>query len=366
MRIVIPVTGFTRSGGSRVLARFATEWVRAGHDVAFVVNARSTPPYFPTEARVCWVDDAGREVASSAAVDEPLGAGRYAPGNIACLRPALNRYAVDADAVLANHSLTAWPVYRARTRARKVYYVQAYEPEYVTERGVRARAKRAVLRSTYHLPLHRVVNAPMYFRYKALRARYFVPPGVDEVLFRPDPARRPLETVPLTLGCIGRPEPGKGTRFALDAYALLRARGLPVRLAVAYGAVPPEHERLPGLTVVRPRNDAELADYYRSLDVLIAPGTVQHGAPHYPVMEAMACGVPVVTTGYMPAAPDNAWLVPVADSAAIAAAVTEILANPAEARARAARGLEAMRPFRWPTVAARMLAHLQGRPPESP
>jgi len=42
----------------------------------------------------------------------------------------------------------------------------------------------------------------------------------------------------------------------------------------------------PACVVVVPGNDTELADYYRSVDILIAPGTVQHGAPHYPVMEA--------------------------------------------------------------------------------
>lgn len=361
MRVVIPVISFTRSGGSRVLSRMATEWVRAGHTVTFIANARSTPPYFPTEAEVLWVEDSGHRVAASAHGDAPSGGSAYAPGNIRCLLPALNRYAGSADAILANHSLTAWPVFRARSSARKVYYIQAYEPEYVVERGVRALAKRLALTATYRLPLDRVVNAPIYLHYKALRARAFVPPGIDDALFHPDPTCTVAAMPPLVLGCIGRPEPGKGTRFVLDAYAQLRARGAPVTLRVAYGGVTPDFASLPDLSVVTPRDDAELAAYYRSLDVMIAPGTVQLGAPHYPVMEAMACGIPTVTTGYMPADATNAWLVPVGDAGAIAAAVEAIVADPAEARTRAARALGAMRPFRWPAVAACLLAHLEGR-----
>jgi glycosyltransferase involved in cell wall biosynthesis len=144
----------------------------------------------------------------------------------------------------------------------------------------------------------------------------------------------------------------------LAAYQALRARGAPVELHVAFGGVADELRRLPGLRVVVPANDTELAAFYRSLDVMLAPGLIQLGAPHYPAMEAMACGVPLVTTGYMPADADNSWLVPVAHTGAIVAAVGAILADPEEARRRAARGLEAMRPFAWARVAADLLAQI--------
>jgi glycosyltransferase involved in cell wall biosynthesis len=105
-----------------------------------------------------------------------------------------------------------------------------------------------------------------------------------------------------------------------------------------------------------PRNDDELADFYRSVDLLIAPGTIQLGAPHYPVMEAMACNVPVITTGYLPASEDNALIVPISRPEAIADAVIAATSAPEATAARAARAQTAVAPFAWTEVATRMLA----------
>ena len=79
------------------------------------------------------------------------------------------------------------------------------------------------------------------------------------------------------------------------------------------------------LEIVRPNSDAELADYYRSVDILVAPGTVQHGAPHYPVLEAGACGTIVVTTGYLGATEETAWLVSNRSAESIVTAVESII-----------------------------------------
>ncbi|WP_341479706.1 glycosyltransferase [Clostridium algidicarnis] len=62
---------------------------------------------------------------------------------------------------------------------------------------------------------------------------------------------------------------------------------------------------------MHPDGDDNLADYYRNLDILVAPGHIQLGAIHYPVIEAMACNVPVITTGYYPANDENSFIVPV-------------------------------------------------------
>ena len=95
-------------------------------------------------------------------------------------------------------------------------------------------------------------------------------------------------------------------------------------LRIAYGNLPLnwKHEKC---EVVIPNNDEELADYYRGLDILVAPGTVQHGAPHYPVLEAGACGVAVVTTGYMGANLETAWIVRNKDVNSIIGAIYKMI-----------------------------------------
>ena len=58
----------------------------------------------------------------------------------------------------------------------------------------------------------------------------------------------------------------------------------------------------------KPNCDSELADYYRSIDILIAPSFLQLGAYHYPVIEALACGTAVITAGYLPGNKYNSWI----------------------------------------------------------
>ena len=340
--IVIPVVGFGRQGGYRVLSKLGTEWTRAGHRVRFLSRPSGPPPYFPTEAEVVPYDEPS--VPGVPGVVTMLGA----------MRRALSRHAADADLVLANQNLTAWPVATARLRGRRGYYVQAYEPDFFSDQtGPRARLYRALARGSYRLPLRQVTNSSIYFDYPGIRAQEWVPPGVDLALFRPREGRSG-EAVPV-MGCIGRRESWKGTADVVEAYRQLRARGVRVRLRVAYEL--PDGVALPdGAELVVPANDQELADFYRSLDVTVAAGTIQFGAPHYPVIEAMACGVPVVTTGYIPATADNAWLVPPQDPSAAADAVAAVLNDAAETAARTAAASEAVRAFAWPTVAAQLLA----------
>ncbi len=354
MKILIPITGFARSGGGRVLSEFASRWVEAGHSVDFLVNQTAAVPYFPTAAGIIAIDHRGREVA-------PDRLDPQAPTNgwlgLAGLYLGLRRLGRHYDVILANHSLTAWPVRWAGCGAAvKFYYIQAYEPEYYEhEVGFKSRILEWMSVKSYTFDLHQIVNAPLYIGYKNVQSTQWVPPGLDFSLFRP------AEVAPLSasadrivLGCIGRREPFKGTQYVLDAFEELARRDGRYHLRVAFGNLPPGYSH-PRVSVVMPQGDEQLAAFYRSLDIMVAPGTVQLGAPHYPVMEAMACGVPVVTTGYMPADPDNAWIVPVGQVGPIVDAVAAIVADPAAVRAALARGALAIAPFDWQRVAASML-----------
>lgn len=327
MKILIPIIGFGSAGGYRVLSELANHWRLAGHAVDFLVDERTADPYFPTQARIRYFSKNGR------VFDDILrekGRKFSLNGNAFSIYVgmwrALRRIGVDYDIILANHSLTAMPVAFVRVGlARKFYYVQAYEPEYYAlEKGIKSKILKWLSMLSYKLPLQQVANAPIYIGYRTVRAKHWVPPGVDESIFwrRPfPPSFGPMRS--WTIGVIGRREPTKGTRYVLEAFEELARRDPDAHLKIAFGNLPEgwHHDRA---EVVIPRSDHELADYYRSVDILIAPGTVQLGACHYPVLEAMACGTPVVTTGYLPADDSNAWIVPIADSAAIAAAAISI------------------------------------------
>ncbi|RYF66076.1 MAG: glycosyltransferase [Comamonadaceae bacterium] len=261
------------------------------------------------------------------------------------------------DVILANQSMTALPVAAAGGRARKHYYIQADESEYYAfEKGARARAAQAIAMLSYELPLRQVANGPLFMGYKRMRPSTWIPPGIDLDIFHrraAAPDFRPGDSI--TIGMIGRREPAKGCMYVLEAFRALALRDASVRLKVAYGNLPQgwAHERA---EVVVPHNDAELAAYYRSVDILVAPGIVQLGSAHYPVLEAMACGTPLITTGYIPATEENAWIVPVKDSDAIARAVQDVRAMRSVDRLhKLDRAHEAVRGFAWPAVAQRFL-----------
>ncbi|NOT20482.1 MAG: glycosyltransferase family 4 protein [Sideroxydans sp.] len=356
MKIIIPVLGFGRAGGYRVLSQFANEWIKHGHDVDFLCPDSGDEPYFPTSAGIVWVDGAGNLTRVRATIAKPSG--WY---HLKTLFLGLKEIGSQYDIIFANHSLTAWPVALASCgHAKKVYYVQAYEPEYYTSaKTIKGYLLATVSALSYHLSLNRVVNAPIYFRYKNLRAAQFVPPGLDLENFKPSESIRNLENAKtIIIGCIGRHEPEKGTIYVLRAFEELYKKDKRFLLRVAYGNLPEDwkHEQC---EVVVPKNDQELADYYRSLDILVAPGTVQHGAPHYPVLEAGACGVAVVTTGYMGATPETAWIVRNKDVESIVNSIIDIASDDKQRMKKRSIFLNETLHFSWEYVSKKMLKIFQ-------
>jgi glycosyltransferase involved in cell wall biosynthesis len=353
MKILIPVLGFDRTGGYRVLSEFANRFVDTGHTVDFLVPTVGDPPYFPVRAGICWVDYLGNFSERPTAHPAKLRKSIYF--QLALFR-GLQHCGYRYDVVLANHSLTAWPVKLARCgNAKKFYYIQAYEPEYYSIR--RKFIPWALSKASYGLGLKMIVNAPLYRSYKNIHATDVVPPGIDLACFHPKRiSKRLVGAKEIVLGCIGRREPSKGIRYVLEAFETLWRQDTRFRLKVAYGNLPDGWSH-PACNVEVPRNDNELSAFYRSLDILVAPGTIQHGAPHYPVMEAMACGVPVVTTGYRPADPTNSWIVENSNAASIVSAISDIVSND-KYHEKVHRALEDIAPFDWPRVALQMVSLL--------
>jgi glycosyltransferase involved in cell wall biosynthesis len=362
MKLLIPVATFEVGGGFRVLSELANHWIQLGHEVTFLIDARSGPPCYPTTALIERFDPRGAEVHASA----PRGAFGES-GNTRSVYfgmvKALNRVGAHYDVILANHSFTALPVALARTgQARKWYYIQAYEPEYYSfEPGWKGRVLQAVAALSYWLPLKQVANAPIYIGYRSIRARHWIPPGLDPTIFhrRSDQPRQNPDRK-ITLGVISRTEATKGTVYVLEAFERLARKDARYHLKVAYNNLPAGWSH-PRCEIVVPSGDDGLAAYYRSIDVMIAPGTVQLGACHYPVLEAMSCGTPVITTGYLPADEFNAWIVPVRDAAAIERAIDDFAAVPqTKLQEKLDRAALAVERFGWSTVASDFMRLMAG------
>ncbi|MBC7489479.1 MAG: DUF2490 domain-containing protein, partial [Glaciimonas sp.] len=262
MKILIPITGFGRGGGYRVLSELANNWINQGHKVTVMCPDSSDEPYYPTNAIIKKIDSEGK--VSTATDKRDTKKSRWL--HIKSIFLGLNLTGHQFDIILANHSLTAWPVaFASCGNAKKIYYIQAYEPEYYAgAKNFRGYLFAIGSALTYHLPLKRIVNAPVYFNYLNLRASAFAPPGIDLENFKPALSNRSVSHPrSIIVGCIGRNEPEKGTIYVLRAFDKLyrQDQRFLLRLA-AFGDLPEgwEHERC---EIVVPKNDNELADGFR-------------------------------------------------------------------------------------------------------
>ena len=153
--------------------------------------------------------------------------------------------------------------------------------------------------------------------------------------------------------CVGNLTRRKNVPVLLDAFASIReatGAGLVLAGAAEYGGgevLGRVHE--PGVRYVGRVGDAELAELYRGALAFVYPSSDEGFG--LPVLEAMACGIPVVTTtgGALPeAAGDAGILVSPGSVAELADAMKRVATDPALRADLAARGVRraAERPWR--------------------
>ncbi len=117
----------------------------------------------------------------------------------------------------------------------------------------------------------------------------YTPNGVDHQFFSPSPGSHPVRPR-LRLGWVGRLRSAKNLelleRVCLELDSSAEWEFVPVTMEKDFSGERKTHE--------------EMRDYYRSLDFLLVTST-NEGTPN-PALEALACGVPVITTrvGNMP------------------------------------------------------------------
>lgn len=163
---------------------------------------------------------------------------------------------------------------------------------------------------------------------------------------------------------VGRLEPRKGFRHAVDAFAELGARYDDLRLVVVGEGPQGAHvRRLP--RALRSRVDMigcasheALPTYHAASDLFLAPAT---GRESFGIVlvEAMAAGLPVIASdlpGYSEVVRHEreGLLVPAADPDALAAAAARVLDDRALATRLAMAGRLRARAFAWPRIAARV------------
>jgi len=183
----------------------------------------------------------------------------------------------------------------------------------------------------------------------------YIPPGVDTAVFRPGPdsARRPGQLV--YVGRMDRDSAWKGVSTLLQAIGLLAATHPQARLQmVGDGDAVEDHRREVARLGLGDRveftgrlDGPDLARAYQAARVLVLASETAAESFGMVLIEAMACGTPVIGTraGGIPGVIGDTGggvLAPPRDPAALARAMARLLDDPLEASDLGRRGQEAV------------------------
>jgi glycosyltransferase involved in cell wall biosynthesis len=275
------------------------------------------------------------------------------------------------DTVIVFFSLPCGPVALRLYRTMGLSYVVSlrggdvpgFVPEIVWQHWLLTSLRRRVLRSARAI----VANDAGLARLSALADPFpvkVIPNGVDSRFFIPRPEPKPGGGPTLALFA-GRFHRQKNLPFFLGQLARLRA-GAPNgwRLALVGDgeerASLDECVRRLGLADITTwhgwqKDKARLLDLYQQADVVVNP-SLYEGMPNV-VLEAMACGVPVVASAVpgndsLVRSGETGFLFPLGDGEALCAALREIREKPAFARTLGQNGRRRVEAdFSWEQVA---------------
>jgi len=354
MRIVFVLPPPDLSGGIRVIAVYAERLRERGHRVTLVYPPNKT---IPLKRRIGWL------LRGRGWVAQP----RFHPSHIDSLdvdkraletwRPVTERDVPDADVVIATWWETAdWVAALPESKGAKAYFLQHFE--------VHEPAWAPHVRRTWSLPLHKIVVAEWLAN--VARSEFndtdvsVVPNSVDTTFF--DARHREKAKVP-TVGFMYSVALWKGSDIAEAAVEHAR-KTIPTLQCVGFGAMAATPELpLPANTeyYVRPPQD-EIPKLYARADAWLVPSRSEGFG--LPILEAMACGTPVIATP-TGAAPEllgdgSGILVPHEDSNALAEAIVSVCqASASDWHRMSERAYPKARSYTWDDATVRFEGALE-------
>ncbi|MBO9553132.1 glycosyltransferase family 4 protein [Cellulomonas sp.] len=350
--LVLPAYRRTVSGGYRVVLEYAARLAERGHEVTLVMPSPGLQirgwRRFAGRGGLGQRWDRVRHGTGIAWFDLPRTVRVLVPhGDDPRVLPA-------ADVTIATAWHTAPHVAdRPRRAGAGAYLIQHHE----TWNGPADRVD-----ATWRLPLSKIVIA-RWLRDLADEldpggGTAYVPNGIDLDRFR---VRVPITARdPERVGMLVHPATWKATDVGIRALHEARER-VPGLAPCLYGRWP-RPDGLPPWVEYREHLDGDaLVDYFNELAVYLHPSLAE-GWP-LPPAEAMACGAAVVAAdnpGVLDyAVPDRtARVVPRGDSAAMAAALIDLVVDVDAREALAARGHDAIGAYTWDRAVTALEEHL--------
>jgi FkbM family methyltransferase len=332
LRITLLSPGTAISGGVKIIFEYCNRLAERGHEVNLVTLDGKKPSWFQFSANVRYIEASWDEY-------------------------HLMRLLPDADVIFATFWATAYLVSRfPACKGKRYYLVQDYESQTI--------ASPEEADPTYLLPLNTIVVSTWL---KETLSQLFgqhslvVPNAVDHSIFYNDPSHR--KCFPLTdfrVGMLWHHEERKGLATGMAAFQMIKNH-IPDAKLVLMGVKRPEQILFDEFQENISGDDVRL--FYSSLDVFVSNST-QEGFG-LPGLEAMACGIPLVTTdsgGVRDYAvhQKTALVVPVRDPDAIAKAVLLLAEDTNLRESLRIAGLEKSAQFSWDSSVSMIEAALIG------
>jgi len=354
VRITFIIPKPNLSGGVRVVAIYAKHLAARGHEVTVVSTPAPQPRLRHRIRRLLldwhswrdhlepWINPtklANTEASHLDNVDVPHHV-------IDRFRPITDRDVPDGDVVIATWWETAeWVAGLSPRKGAKAYFIQHYEVfDYLPVERVKA---------TWRLPLRKITISKwlveLASREYGDHKVWLVPNSVDMNQFRAPPRGRQERP---TVGLLYSTLKWKGVDVSLRAIEKARER-VPSLHLIAFGATPVVGQLpLPADAKFHllPAQDM-LRILYSSCDVWLC-GSYSEGF-HLPLLEAMACRCPVVSTSCggpvdIIESGRNGYLVPVGDSDALADRLVDVLSlDDAKWRAMSDAALATATQYSW-------------------
>ncbi len=337
MRVVFPLISMRMSGGKRVTFQYINGLAQRGHNVTVLVPSGENTEYLHLDEGVL-------------RVEVPSGCSGRQKGYLHLVW-TLGWHIPACDVIVANGWQTMYPAMLGRIRhgARVVFLVQGHD---AVVRG-RLSGRPVLLRwrnrygaeFAYRMPATRVavsnwVAALLCKQYG--RAAFVLPNGVDVRQFRPNGALRLDESDTLWVMVLGSSVHSKGYADALEAIRIARCSEPRIKMLLVSRDSLELPDDIP-YRLIAPQDDDELRACYCASDLFLFTSHLEGFG--LPPLEAMACGVPVVTTdcGGVRDFADregNCLLVPVKQPKAQAVAILRLLQDSAlrQRLAEAGRG----------------------------
>lgn len=329
-RIVFHLYRMEQCGGVKVLITLGNLLKQRGYDVVFFVADNKTSPSFPSDCKFVF--------------GEPVFDGNKK--RLAWLRSV----EYDADVAIATFHMTAYSVWLNKSRVKKkIYYMQAYEPDFYSDSFLRLRKLFHIYLASvfsYYLPLYKVANCrgskkgvPFFLRHKVPE----IPPGIEPAIYYP----RPRKNEVFTIGHLSRRDNWKGSDEFFKAMKMLIEKGYSIKIVAAYDLWK-ETYGVPYERVI-PKNEIELAEYYSTMDVVVS--SVWQKGFGYPPLETMACGSVSIATPMDYGRPFHDHIpIKIKSPESIVKAVEYAMQNPEKTEVIRRNGLKTSEDFHWNRV----------------